>query len=222
MLLRAAARPHAMRFLIRYFLRGLLIVVPLAVTVWILSTVFFWLDGLLDEPLGGDLYWDVPYTDIELRHGVGVLALFAAITTIGLLTSSVIVRYLVRKIDDVFTHLPIVKLIYSAIKDMIEAFVSEKKKFDKPVLLSFTENPEVEVIGFVTRDSLAEFGRPDQVAVYVPQSYNFAANLILVPTERVTPIDLPAAEVMTFVVSGGVSGGVSGAAEADPDDDVDD
>ena len=200
-------RPVAMRFFLRYFVRGLLIVVPLAATIWIVSTVFLWIDGLIKSPLGKDWSWKIPATEIELHHGIGFAVTLAIITLVGLLTSSVLVRRIVRGIDDLFARFPGVKLVYTSIKDMVEAFVSERKKFDKPVLLSFTESPDVEVIGFVTRESLEEFGRPDKVAVYVPQSYNFAANLILVPKERVTPIDLPAGDVMAFVVSGGVSEG---------------
>lgn len=195
-----------MRFLLRYFLRGLLVVVPLAATVWILLTVFLWIDGLVVGPLGANREWTVPATGIKLHHGLGFLIIVTGITLIGFLASSVLVGWIPRRIDGLFTRLPVVKLIYTAVKDMVDAFVSERKKFDKPVLLAFSETPEVEVIGFVTRESLEAFGRPGKVAVYVPQSYNFAANLILVPASRVTPIDLPAGEVMTFVVSGGVSG----------------
>ncbi len=199
-------RPNSpLRFLLRNFLRGLLFVVPLAATLWIVTAVFLWVDGLV-KPLG-DGTWTIPGTDVEMRHGVGFLFTLAIITLIGVLTSTVLARWLVKAIDDLFTHLPVVKLIYTAIKDMVDAFVSDNKKFDKPVLLSFAKTPEVEVIGFVTREDLTEFGRADKVAVYVPQSYNFAANLILVPASRITPIDLPASDVMAFVVSGGVSEG---------------
>ncbi|MEZ6003148.1 MAG: DUF502 domain-containing protein [Planctomycetota bacterium] len=194
-----------MRTLVRYFLRGLLVVAPLAATVWILSTVFNWMDGLMKRIFGQDLTVTIPVIDRQWSYGVGVLVTFALITLVGVLTSNVMVRWIVRRIDHLFARLPVVKQIYTSIKDMVEAFVSERKKFDKPVLLRFSQSPEVEVIGFVTRDDLQEFGRSGKVAVYVPQSYNFAANLILVPRDHVQAIDLPAADVMAFVVSGGVS-----------------
>jgi uncharacterized membrane protein len=203
-------RRGPLRFLIRNFLQGLLIVVPLAATLWILLTVFRWIDGLVETPESE--FWTVPWTDLRVPlelfawNGVGFLITISGVTLIGILASNVLTGWLLRRIDRVFAHVPVVKLIYSSIKDLVKAFVSDEKKFDAPVLLSFSVTPEVEVIGFVTRDDLAEFGRPGKVAVYVPQSYNFAANLILVPRERVTPIDLPSSEVMAFVVSGGVSG----------------
>ncbi|MDF1837107.1 MAG: DUF502 domain-containing protein [Planctomycetota bacterium] len=195
-----------MRTLLRYFLRGLLVAGPLASTAWIVTTAFLWMDGLMRRLLKDeDLSVKIPNTDLEWTYGVGAVLTLVAILLIGMLTSNVLARWFMRRVDRLIDRLPVVKQIYSAIKDMLEALVSEKKKFDKPVLLSFAATPEVEVIGFVTREALAEFGRADKVAVYVPQSYNFAANLILVPQSRVTPIDLPAGDVMAFVVSGGVS-----------------
>lgn len=198
------------RFLIRNFFKGLLVVVPFAATLWILLTVFRWIDELVETPESE--YWAVPMTEIRVPlellawDGVGFVVMILGVTLIGMLTSNVLTGWVLRRIDYLFAHVPGVKLIYSAIKDMVEAFVSDQKKFDKPVLLSFAALPEVEVIGFITREDLTNFGRPGKVAVYVPQSYNFAANLILVPRERVTPIDLHPGDVMAFVVSGGVSG----------------
>ena len=157
--------------------------------------------------IGKELALSIPGTDFKWHHGIGFLITILVITLIGILTSNVLVKWFVRRIERLFNRLPLVKQIYTSIKDMIEAFVSEEKKFDKPVLLTFHEQGDVEVIGFVTRQSLEELGRADKVSVYVPQSYNFAANLILVPRSRIQPIELPAADVMTFVVSGGVSGG---------------
>jgi len=203
---RPTPRGGVTRFLLRHFVRGLLLVVPAATTIWILVTAFLWLGGMIRLPVEWRV--TIPWTDLEVplaRQAVGFLTMIAGVVLIGILTSNVLTRWIVRRLEVLFQRVPIVKLIYAAVKDMVQAFVSEEKKFDKPVLLSFTEDPEVEVIGFVTRSDLSEFARPDKVAVYVPQSYNFAANLILVPRERVTPIELPASDVMAFVVSGGVS-----------------
>lgn len=206
------------RFLIRYFLRGLLFVVPAAATVWILLYVFNWIDGLVSLDEEGK--WTIPIIDVDISgksvawKGFGFIAIIVAVTGVGLLTSNVLSGWLLRRIEQLFTHVPVVKQIYTSIKDMVEAFVSEHKKFDKPVLLLLSESSDVEVIGFVTQENLAEFDRPGKVAVYVPQSYNFAANLILVPKERVTPIDLSAGDVMAFVVSGGVSNVLQEGAES--------
>ena len=200
---------RVVRFFVRNFIRGLLFVAPVAATIAILVYVFDLIDGLLKP--SGEGVWKVPFVGIEIAsetlafRGVGFLLTITGILVIGMLTSNVLTKWALRRVDQLFGHVPVVKLIYSAIKDMVEAFVSEEKKFDKPVLLALSATPEVEVIGFITREDLEEFGRPGKVAVYVPQSYNFAANLILVPRSRVTPIDLPSGDVLAFVVSGGVS-----------------
>lgn len=181
---------------LKYFLRGLLIVIPVVTTLWILWKVFDIVDRLLPlrELVPG---YAVP--------GVGFVIIVLLVTLVGILTTNLLAAQALALADRIFARLPFVKLLYSSIKDVTEAFVSEKKKFDKPVLLSLGEGVGASVIGFVTQEDLAEFGLRDRVAVYVPQSYNFAANLLLVPRSRVTAIDKPSSEVMAFVVSGGVT-----------------
>jgi len=207
------------RFLTKYFLRGLLVVVPAAATFWILYRIFVFVDQLVRLPQQD---WTIPFTDtvvpgVEIQlPGVGVIITFVLILGIGFLASNVVTRWFFLASERLLTRMPGVKLLYGTIKDLIKAFVSEEKKFDKPVFLRLSDEAEVDVIGFITRESLTEFGREDRIAVYVPQSYNFAANLIVVPTDRVTPINLPAADVMAFVVSGGV---VSGVENRDSEDD---
>ena len=196
-----------MGFLIRHFVRGLLVVVPAAATIWLLVVVFVFVDDLVRIPVDGTwtipgFGWQIPGERLAAR-GVGFLLTLILITVIGILTSNILTRWIFARIERIFIRVPVVKLLYSSIKDVIEAFISEKKKFDQPVLLSLGN--DVQIIGFVTRDSLEEFGLAGKVAVYVPQSYNYAANLLVVPRERVQPIELPAADVMAFVVSGGVS-----------------
>lgn len=194
-----------MRLIAKYFFRGLLIIVPTAATAWILYQVFGFVDGLVRLP---EEDWRVPLVGwsvpgVRLRFfGSGVLLTLGLVTLVGLLGSNIFARQLFSISERVFTRMPGVKQVYNAIKDLIEALFSEDKKFDKPVLLRLGEG--VEVIGFVTRESLAAMGIEGKVAVYVPQSYNFAANLIVVPRERIQPLELPPADVMAFVVSGGV------------------
>jgi len=98
-----------------------------------------------------------------------------------------------------------VTMIYTAIKDLVDAFVGDKKSFNKPVLVALDGENRIGVLGFITREDLNSLGIVDSVAVYVPQSYNFAANLIIVDRSRVSPIPANPKEVMKFIVSGGVS-----------------
>jgi uncharacterized membrane protein len=88
----------------------------------------------------------------------------------------------------------------------MSAFVGPERRFDRPVIVDLSPGGGVRAIGFVTRDSLAAYGLADSVAVYFPQAYNFAGQLVVVPRAAVKAIDVPSADVMTFVVSGGISG----------------
>jgi uncharacterized membrane protein len=112
-------------------------------------------------------------------------------------------------IEKIFTGLPLVKLLYSAVKDMIEAFAGEKKSFDKPVIATIAPGGVAKVVGFVTQESLENLGLSDYVAVYLPQSYNFAGNVLLFPKEAVKPLSIESSQAMAFIVSGGVSKGSS-------------
>ena len=174
----------------RYFLRGLLVVAPIGITLWILWHVFVLVDQLL--PLPG-----------SMARGVGFALVVVLVVLVGLLTSNYLARELLAFSDRVFERLPLVKLLYHSIKDLTQAFVGGKKTFDRPVVVELA--PDVRVIGFVMRDDLSHLGLEREVAVYVPQSYNFAANLVLVPRSRVRAIDRPASEVLAFVVSGGLT-----------------
>jgi uncharacterized membrane protein len=173
-----------------YFVNGLLFMVPVVLTLYIFYLVFFKIDHLLG--------FSIP--------GVGFIVTILGITLIGFLVSNFLTRKLMLLIDRLFTRLPLVKLLYSSIKDLIGAFVGDKKSFNKPVLVSLTPERGASVLGFVTAESLENLGLNDYTAVYVPQSYNFAGNLLLFPKDQITPLSASSSEVMTFIVSGGVAG----------------
>jgi len=108
-------------------------------------------------------------------------------------------------LDKILNKVPLVKMLYGAIRDLVEAFAGEEKKFDKPVMASLGQSG-AKVLGFVTRETLTNLGLTDYVAVYLPQSYNFAGNVLLFPKEAVKPLDIESSEAMTLIVSGGVAG----------------
>lgn len=173
-----------------YVLRGALVSAPLALTLYILYWLFRTVDDLV--PVG------IP--------GLGVLLTILLVGVVGFLSSNVIGSGFVESAERLLARVPFVKLVYSSLKDLINAFVGDKKSFDKPVLVQLTPDANVRVLGFVTRDGLLGLGLTHHVAVYLPQSYNFAGNLLIVPRGYVEPIKASSGEVMTFVVSGGVSG----------------
>jgi uncharacterized membrane protein len=177
-----------MKRLTKYFFEGLLVIVPLAATIYVIYAVFTKIDSIFK--------FKIP--------GMGFVITILSIIIIGFISSNFITRKLVRLVEMIFTKLPLVKMIYTSVKDLIGAFVGDKKSFDKPVLVTLSPGSNVQAIGFVTRDSLGNIGFADKVAVYLPQSYNFAGNLVVIPREQVTPISAESGDIMAFIVSGGV------------------
>ena len=178
-----------MKRLSQYFLQGLLFLVPLVVTISVIYWVFVKIDGVLNLP--------VP--------GLGFIVTIVFVTLVGFGASNFLTRNIVHLVDKIFARLPLVKMIYTAIKDLVNAFVGDKKSFNRPVQVVIDRESNLRVIGFATRDSLDSIGIKDSVAVYLPQSYNFAGNLIIVDREQIIPLSADPGEIMKLIVSGGVS-----------------
>ena len=81
----------------------------------------------------------------------------------------------------------------------------DKKSFDKPVLVTLSPGSNIQAVGFITKESLQNIGHADEMAVYLPQSYNFAGNLIVVPKDQVSLLEADSGDLMAFIVSGGVT-----------------
>lgn len=182
--------------LVKYFVRGLLTLVPITLTVYVAYIVFVTIDGWVN----------VEYLLDRRIPGVGVAVTVVVITLTGLLASSFWARWIFGLADKLFRNVPIVKLLYTSLKDLIGAFVGDQRRFDRPVIVRPVEDSEVQFIGFETRERLTDFGMDDHAAVYVPWSYNFGGNVLLIPRSRVRPLDLDGVAAMTFVLSGGVTG----------------
>ncbi|MEO6877511.1 MAG: DUF502 domain-containing protein [Gemmatimonadaceae bacterium] len=175
--------------LFAYFLRGLVVVVPLALTIYVCVVIFTTIDSWLGLPI----------------PGVGFLLALLLITLVGFTASSIITRSLLDAFDRVLDRLPFVRLLYSSAKDMLNAFVGEKRRFDKPVLVTLSQDGALKVLAFLTSDSLDSLGVADHVTVYMPQSYGFAGHILIVPADRVERVNADAAAVMAFIISGGVT-----------------
>ena len=178
-----------MRRIVGYFLRGLVFIAPVAVTVYILVVIFQTIDGWLGLSI----------------PGLGFLLTLALITLVGFVGSTFLARSFLAMFDRVLERLPFVRFLYSSTKDLVSAFVGEKRRFDQPVTVRILPGGEVRALGFVTQKSLAKLGLNDFVGVYFPQSYNFAGSLLLVPGRDVERIRASSSEVMAFIVSGGVT-----------------
>jgi uncharacterized membrane protein len=180
---------NVMSRLLNYFFKGVVLLAPLAFTVYVCVYVFATIDGWLGIPI----------------PGVGFVATVVLITLFGFLASSFLTRRMLSIVEGVLERLPFVRLLYSSTKDLLNAFVGEKRRFDKPVLVAPFASGEARALGFVTQDTLATMGMREHVAVYLPQSYNFAGSLLIFPSSVVTPLDAESADVMAFIVSGGVT-----------------
>ena len=180
------------RILITYFLRGLLVVVPVTIVIIAVWEAFQWLDGIID--------FDIP--------GLGLLTLLGIIIGAGFLASTLVFKPVEKLGNTLLERVPILKKLYSAVKDVVEALVGNKRKFDRPVLVKFLDNSPLEKPGFITNEDLHKLGVTDgKVAVYMPHSFAWSGNVYLVPREFVTPVDIKPGEMMTFIVSAGVVDG---------------
>jgi uncharacterized membrane protein len=177
-----------MRRLASYFFRGLVFIAPLAVTVYVCVRIFTAIDGWLGLP--------VP--------GLGFLVTIAIITLTGFLASTILARSLLRGVDALVNRLPVVRLLYSATKDLLNAFVGEQRRFDAPVLVP-VGGGSGRALGFVTQPALAQLGHTDYVAVYLPFSYSLSGRLLVFPSADIVPVTASSTDVLAFIVSGGVT-----------------
>jgi uncharacterized membrane protein len=174
---------------LNYFLKGIVFLAPLAFTIYICVRIFTTIDGWLGIAI----------------PGVGFAITVVLITVFGFLAQSFLTRSALNVVESLLNRLPFVRLLYSSTRDLLNAFVGEQRRFDKPVLVAPYPGGVARALGFVTQESLEGLGLDGHVTVYLPQSYNFAGTLLIFPTSAVTPIAADSAEVMAFIVSGGVT-----------------
>jgi uncharacterized membrane protein len=171
-----------------YFFRGLLFVVPFALTAYIIMLAVQFLDSLIPIPI----------------PGFGILFVFIIVTAVGYMTSMFLTRSIFEELEKIVFKIPLVNILYTSIKDLMSAFVGDKKKFSTPILVKLSGN--MHRLGFMTQDNLEVLDEPGMVSVYFPHSYNFSGNLYLVPRENIRVLkNVNSTEIMKFIVSGGVS-----------------
>lgn len=184
-----------MKSIFNYFFRGLLFVLPIFATFYVILVIVNWANDSLNALLFSWLPFDIP--------GLGLITAFILIVLLGLAVSWAFSKPIFSYFERIIARTPLVKIIYTAFKDFTEAFVGDKKKFNRPVLVKLFEG--VDRIGFITEDDLSFLGVDQKVSVYCPHSYNFSGNLFLVDSERITPLQVNPADAMKFVVSAGVT-----------------
>lgn len=184
--------------IINYFFQGLLYIGPLAITIYSIYLLFVWVDGLLKHYLETYLGLDIP--------GLGFVSVLVIIFLVGFLGSSILFRPFVSWFDRLASRAPLIKIIYTSVKDLLSAFVGQKRRFNKPVLVKVSADGTLEKVVFVTNEDLSEIGISEKkIAVYLPHSYAWSGNMFIVPARNVTPIDASATDVMKYVISAGVT-----------------
>ena len=178
-----------MKRFFNYFLNGLILSAPVALTVYVCWRVFSAIDGWLNLSI----------------PGVGFVLTVAVITLIGFVASNFLAQRALALIEELLNRVPGVRLLYNAIRDVMGAFVGEKKRFSQPVLITLDVSAGTKALGFLTQNEVNDLGIADHVSVYLPQSYNFAGQTLLVPRDRITHLAAPSSQVMAFVISGGVA-----------------
>lgn len=185
-----ANEPSILNRLVGHFVRGALATVPILATGYLLYWIISAIDGLLGIQI----------------PGLGLVLAVAIVTLIGFLLSNVVGRRVFGITDRYLARVPLIKLVYTSIRDLINAFMGERKKFGRPVAVRPIPGSDVRFLGFLTRDDLRPLGFSDHVAVYFPQAYNVAGQVMIVPRSAVEPLDVLSSDLITFLVSGGASG----------------
>ncbi len=195
------------RKLFKYFLQGLIILAPTTITLWAVLSLFNWVDSILPDFIHRIFPRLALDENGNPRHipGLGFILVTGIVLMVGYISSSFIVSKLVDLFDYILERTPGIKIIYTTVKDLFEAFAGNSRKFDRAVLVS-TEATDVWRIGFITHEELTEFGLQDYISVYVPQSYAFAGHLYFVKKDRVRLLtDIGSTDAMKFAISGGVT-----------------
>jgi uncharacterized membrane protein len=180
-----------------YFLQGLLLIAPLAATVYIVFVLFQLTDGLLSTYLEKYFQLKVP--------GLGILIIAVLLVFLGIIGETIFARPVKLLINRILNRTPILRLIYTSFKDLFSAFVGKEKKFHRPVVVLVDEENDIWRMGFLTNDKMSEMGLDGKVAVYFPLSYNISGILYIVPANRIKTLNISPAEAMKFILSGGVS-----------------
>lgn len=184
-----------MRTIFNYFIYGLIFIFPLFATFYVVAFLVNWIDNTLYSLIFGWVPFELP--------GLGIITAFFLIVILGFIVTRAFTNPIFNYFERLVERTPFVKIIYTAFKDLTEALLGEKKRFNRPARIQLAEG--VDRIGFITEENMTSFGIEDRVAVYFPHSYNFSGNLFLVHPSKVTPLDIDPSDALKFTISAGVT-----------------
>ncbi|MHC5078064.1 MAG: DUF502 domain-containing protein [Planctomycetota bacterium] len=183
----------------RYFFQGLLVLLPTGLTVYLITYVLIVLDTWVNELLWKAMEWRCT--------GIGVPLALGVVLLVGFLVDLWLFRKLWRLLDMTFEKIPMVKSVYSTIRDTAEFLFGDKQSFSKVVLVDVPEKNH-QVLGLVTNEDPGKETKTDMggmVGIYVPMAFNLGGYTLYVPREKTTPVGMPVEEAMGFILSGGVT-----------------
>lgn len=194
-----------MNQIIKYFLRGLLSLVPLSLTIYILYVSVKYVAYIISpilKKINIVMDIDLPW----LGPGLGVIIIFVFVVIVGYLGSILISSPINSVFKKLLKQAPLIQTIYTSIKDLMNTFVGNKKGFSEPVLVQIYENSTIERIGFITSEDIKALNiHQGKVLVYMPHSYAISGQLFVVEKKHVKKIDCSSSEVMKLIVSAGIT-----------------
>ncbi len=180
---------------------GIITILPIVLTIYLL----YWLTVSSERVMGTALRWALP--EVVYFPGLGTIAGLVVVFFVGLLMKAVLVRKLFSFGEEILYHLPIIKTVYRAIRDLFDFFSPKKEHFGRVVIVKFNN---MEIIGFITQEDperLPEaFRNSDSVLVYIPMSYMIGGFTLLIPKADISPCQMNMEEAMRFALTAGIAG----------------
>jgi uncharacterized membrane protein len=186
----------------RIFLTGILTILPILATIYLVV----WLFAAVERFLGKQLLLLLP--DEYYRAGMGVLAALVLIFLIGLLMRAWLFRQLIKLGENLLLKIPLIKVVYRSLKDLFGLFSDQKNSEALQVVSVQLPGTDMRLLGFLTRTDFSDMpkgiGNEDEVAVYLPMSYQVGGYTVMIPRNRVTPVPMSREEAMRFVLTAGL------------------
>lgn len=183
----------------RHFLSGVLVVVPLILTYWVLSFLFQAIDGILQPIIHGLIGYYIP--------GLGIVTTISLIMLAGFFTRNIVGARLYSLGERLLTKVPLIRPIYLSAKQVLAALTKGNKEAFKEVCLIEYPRPGIWVLGFISGSSMADFGGGTRkyVSVFIGSTPTpITGWTVLIPEEELFRVDMSVEDGIKFLVSGGV------------------
>lgn len=183
----------------RKFLAGLFITIPVALTIFVLVSLFKFIDGILGQFF--DLYMG--------RHlaGLGFIAAVLIIFLVGIISTNVFGKRVLGYVEKIFLHIPVFKSIYTSLKQLVDAFSPEGKGAFKKFVIAEYPRPGCYAFGFLTNECTVHSDRGDRSlkAVYIPTNNLYMGDIVLLDDKSIIYTNISIQEGIRIILSGGIA-----------------